>query len=262
VVTAFTFRAHPLDGVHFGALQFDTDPVDRDGMYDLLTGWRDVMRTAPDRLTTTFLAVPSFDGQAAGPQIFVCYAGSDEEAAAQAIGPLLELGALTANTIERIAYTEILGEAQHPPDGVRIDNNNGFTALFDDETVETLASVYSRLPGTVLMIRYLGGAFSRVDPDATAFAYRDSETLIISAAFFPPDAPGEAIEHYRAQWSPLLPHLRGLYGNFSLLASDVATPLMYPPDTLDRLRRAKSRFDPTNLFDQNHNIRPGAPDWR
>ena len=262
VVTAFTFRAHPLDGVHFGALQFAIDPGDRDQLFELLAGWRDVMRAAPDRLTTTFLAMPGFGEQPAAAQIFVCYAGADEQAAGKAIAPLLELGALTANTIERTAYAEILGEAQHPPEGVRVVNNNGFTALFDNEAVETLADVYSALPGTVLMIRYLGGEFARIEPDATAFALRDSETLIISAAFFPPGAPEEGALHYQSQWNLLLPHLQGLYGNFSVLASDLATPLMYPPETFDRLVRAKTRYDPGNLFDQNHNIRPGATDWR
>jgi hypothetical protein len=144
---------------------------------------------------------------------------------------------------------------------VRVVNNNGFTALFDNEAVETLADVYSALPGTVLMIRYLGGEFARIEPDATAFALRDSETLIISAAFFPPGAPEEGALHYQSQWNLLLPHLQGLYGNFSLLASDLATPLMYPAETFDRLVRAKTRYDPGNLFDQNHNIRPGATDW-
>ena len=262
VVTAFTFRAHALDGVHFGVLQFAVDAANADDLYDLLIGWRDVMRAAPDRLTTTFLAVPGFDGQPSSPQIFACYGDADDEAAREAIAPLLTLGALTANTVERTAYAEILSEAQHPPEGVRIVNNNGFTALFDNEAVETLARVYSALPGSVLMIRYLGGEFSRVEPDATAFAHRDSEALIISAAFFPPGAPEEAVEHYQAEWSLLLPHLQGLYGNFSVLASDLATPLMYPPDTFDRLQRAKSRYDPGNLFDQNHNIRPGSGDWR
>jgi len=262
VVTAFTFRAHPLDGVHFGVLQFAVDAGDADDLYALLTGWRDVMRDAPDRLTTTFVSLPSFDDSPSGPQIIVCFAGGDEEAAQKAIAPLLALGGLTANTIERTAYEDILGEAPHPPEGVRLVNNNGYTARFDNEAVETLANVYAALPGSVLMIRYLGGEFSRVDPDATAFAYRDSETLIISAAFFPPGAPDAAVDQYQAQWNLLLPHLQGLYGNFSALSSDLATPLMYPPQTLDRLLAAKSHYDPTNLFDQNHNIRPGGLDWR
>jgi hypothetical protein len=85
---------------------------------------------------------------------------------------------------------------------------------------------------------------------------------VISAAFFPPDAPEEAVAAYQSAWDFLLPHLQGLYGNFSLLESDVATPLMYPPGTLARLQTVKAELDPFNLFDQNHNIRPRAFDWR
>jgi hypothetical protein len=102
---------------------------------------------------------------------------------------------------------------------------------------------------------------SSVEPDATAVAYRDSEVLVISAAFFPPDAPDEAVAAYNAEWATLLPHVQGLYGNFSALASDEATPLMYPSETLRRLREVKAAYDPGNLFDQNHKVRPSAPDW-
>ncbi|GAB3606520.1 FAD-binding oxidoreductase [Conyzicola nivalis] len=256
IVTSFTFRAHHLDGVVAGAIQFEPDDL-----ATLLRGWRDVMREAPERLNTTFLWMPSFPGMQGGPQITVCFAGSDDEAADAAIAPLLELGAVTGNTVAATAYAEILAEA-HAPDGVRMVNNNAFAAEFDDATINDLAGVFAKTPSSVLMIRYLRGAFNRVEPDATAFAYRDSEVLVISAAFFPPDAPDEAVAAYQSGWDSLLPHLQGLYGNFSMLTSDVATPLMYPPATLARLEAVKAELDPFNLFDQNHNIRPRAVDWR
>jgi hypothetical protein len=82
--------------------------------------------------------------------------------------------------------------------------------------------------------------------------------LLISAAFFPPDAPTEALERYQAQWNTLLPYIQGLYGNFTSITSEIATPLMYPPPTLERLREVKGRYDPENLFDQNLNIVPSA----
>ena len=262
VVTEFTFRAHPLDGVHFGVLRFAADPTDAEVLYELLVGWRDAMRAASDRLTTTFLLLPGFGDEPPGAQVAVCFADSDDAAADRAIAPLLALGGLTANTVARAAYADILAETPHPPEGIRVVNNNGYTALFDNEAVEQLALMYSALPGTVLMIRYLGGEFARIDPDATAFAYRDSETLVISAAFFPAGSSETAVEDYQSHWARMLPHLRGLYGNFSMLASELATPLMYPPETLARLQRVKSRYDPDNLFDQNHNVRPSATDWR
>ena len=257
VVTRFTFQAHDLEGIHAGTLLFgDTD------LAALLRGWRDAMRSAPEKLNTTFLAMPPFGEDApGGVTLLVSYAGTDDDEATAAIAPLLELDGLASSTIERTAYSELLTEPMHPPQGIRMENNNGFASDFSDEVIDTLAVAYAALPGSVLMIRYLGGAFGRVDPQATAFAFRDSETLVISAAFFPEDVPEEALGAYHAQWNTLLPYLRGIYGNFSALASEQATPQMYPPQTLARLASVKAQFDPGNLFDQNHNIRPAA-DWR
>ncbi|WP_411698739.1 FAD-binding oxidoreductase [Conyzicola sp.] len=256
IVTRFTFQAHHLDGVVAGAIHYE--PGD---LAALLRGWRDAMREAPVKLNTTFLWTPDFPGMQGGPQIMVCYADSDDEAATAAIAPLLDLGPVTGNTVTASAYAEILAEV-HPSEGVRMVNNNAFAADFDDATIDDLAAVFARTPGSVLMVRYLRGAFSLVDPDATAFAHRDSEVLIISAAFFAPDAPDEAVDAYQSTWNSLLPHLHGLYGNFSQFTSDVATPLMFPPTTLARLEAVKTELDPFNLFDQNHNIRPRAVDWR
>jgi FAD/FMN-containing dehydrogenase len=257
VVTSFTFQAQQLDGVHAGAISFGATDVAA-----LLRGWRDVMRAAPERLNTTFFAMPAFGDSPGGAQVLVCYAGSDEAAASAAIAPLLALPAVSGSSIERTAYSEILVESQHAPEGVRVLDNNAFAADFSDEVVVAVARMYAALPGSVLMIRYLRGAFNRVEPDATAFGYRDSEVLLISAAFFPPDAPTEALERYQAQWNTLLPYIQGLYGNFTSITSEIATPLMYPPATLERLREVKGRYDPENLFDQNLNIVPAAMSLR
>jgi FAD/FMN-containing dehydrogenase len=253
VVTSFTFQAHPLEGVHAGAVSFGAADL-----ASLLRGWRDAMRAAPEALNTTFLAMPGFGDEPGGVQVLVCYAGTDDAAAGAAIAPLLDIGPVTGNTVERTAYAEILSEAQHPPEGIRVLSNNAFAAELSDAAVDAVARMYAALPGSVLMIRYLRGGFNRVEPDATAVAYRDSEVLLVSAAFFPADAPDSALQHYQDRWDTLLPHVQGLYGNFSALASDIATPLMYPPETLARLGAIKAEYDPTNLFDQNHNIRPTA----
>jgi len=220
------------------------------------------MREAPERLNSTFLSMPAFGEDApGGVTVLVNYAGLDDDEATAAIAPLLALDGLASDSIQRTAYAELLSEPMHPPQGIRVANNNGFASDFSDVVVDAVARVYTALPGSVLMIRYLRGAFNTVDPSATAFAFRDSETLIISAAFFPEDAPDSATDAYQAQWNTLLPHLQGIYGNFSALTSDLATPQMYPPPTLARLARIKAQYDPGDLFDQNHNIRPAA-DWR
>lgn len=258
VVTRFTFRAHPLpDGVVSGTIDLAPDA----DLAAAFTVWRDALRTAPEQLTTTYMGLPSFgEGIPAVSQIVFVWAGGDVDAAAAAIAPLLEIPEVTGHTITRMPYAEVLMDEQ--PDAVEVDapaiamvDDNGFAARFDDALIAELAAVKRELGDTVLMVRFLGGAYGRVAPDATAWGYRDTEAWIISAAFFPEgeiyDAQAPRVRHL---WSRLDPWLNGMYGNFSSLADPVAT--MYPPTTLARLRSIKAAYDPANLFNRTHNVRP------
>src|SRR5690606_22414541 len=87
VVTLFVFRPAALEAVVGGTIQLSLDDLP-----GILSAWRDVMRAAPDELSTTFLALPAM-GPGAEPsaQLLVCYAGDDEQAGRAAIAPLLEL---------------------------------------------------------------------------------------------------------------------------------------------------------------------------
>lgn len=250
-VTSFTFQAHPLDGIVAGSIMLSADDL-----APTLKAWRDAMRAAPEELNTTFLAMPAFGPEMpAATQILVVYAGSDESAASAAIEPLLRLPGVLSSEFAPKAYVDILEEA-HPPEGVRIVDNNSFVADFSDEAIDKLTSVYAEIGGAVLMIRSLVGAFNRVPEDATAFGFRDSEVLLICAAFIPPDSPNEAVDRIRSLWKTLAPHTQGTYGNFASTVGDESTPHMYSQATLARLAQIKYTWDPGNLFSENHNILP------
>lgn len=253
VVTSFTFRAQPLTGVVAGTLAFPGGDLG-----ELLTGWRDIMRAAPEELNTTFLSMPDFPGMPGGVQILVCYAGADVAAAEVAIAPLRTLPGLGSDDISVRAYADMLEEA-HPPAGMTIVGHNAFARELSDDALAALVAMYTEVGGSVLMIRSLSGAFNRVPNDATAFAFRDSEVLLISAAFLPPDAPPSAAQRINQLWSTLEPYLQGTYAGFSTASNGEDPALLYPPDTLARLVTLKRKYDPENLFRRNHNI---APDLR
>lgn len=250
IATSFVFRAHRLAGVYAGLIRYGSD-----NLAAVLSGWRDQMREAPEELNTTFVSMPDFPGMPGGVQLFVCFAGDDEAAASAAVGPLLGLPGLVSADIQPKRYADVLEEA-HPPEGMTIVSNNAFARELSDELITGLDELYERIGGSVLMIRSLSGAFNRIPSDATAFPWRDSEALIISAAFLPPDAPAGSAERIRDEWGRLSSHLQGLYGGFSDARPGEATARLYPPDVLDRLSAIKHRYDPDNLFSQNHNIRP------
>ena len=252
VVTRFTFQAHPLGAVIAGAITLDPDALPGS-----LRGWRDVMRDAPRDLNTTFLAMPAFGPEMpASTMLAYCFASSDRAAATAALAPLLQIPGVLGHTMEEKPYADVL-EDPHPPEGeIAIIGNNTFADDFTDELIDLLARAHSGFGAAVLMIRYLRGALNEVPVDATAFAHRKAEVLIISIAFLPPDAVAEAEPAIGAAWATLAPHTVGLYGNFTERATPEVVGAMYPPGTAARLREAKRRYDPRNLFAHNQNIAP------
>lgn len=257
VVTAFTYRAHPLpDGVVSGSIDLAPD-ADLAGVFRV---WRDTLRAAPEELTTTYLGLPSFgEGMPPVSQIVFVWAGGDLDTARAAIAPLLEAPGVTGHTIERMPYAEVLVDEQPDSDqvdapAIKLVDENGFAARFDDDLIAELAAVKRDLGDSVLMVRLLGGAYSRVAADATAWGFRDTEAWLVSAAFVPDELYDAAAPKLRATWARLDPWLKGLYGNFSSLDDPVTK--MYPPATLSRLRSIKAAYDPSNVFHRNHNVTP------
>jgi FAD/FMN-containing dehydrogenase len=110
-------------------------------------------------------------------------------------------------------------------------------------------------PGGMSQIRVLGGAMSRVSPDATAFAHRDKPIMFSIVTSWPDGTEGAAHEAWvERYWSAISSHASGAYVNF--LADDGADRIgdAYPPATYRRLQAIKRRYDPTNVFHLNQNI--------
>lgn len=249
VATSFEFAAHPTTKVFSGMASYDIA-----GVKEVLTGWRDLMRNATEDLTTMALVMPAnpMFGEASVTILF-CFDGDDETAANAAIDPFLKLGKMTAKDIKLVPYSQVLQEA-HAPGGAKVITNNAFVKEFSDGLIDIIASN----PGQILQIRSVGGAMNRVKPDATAFAHRDSEVLIVSPTFVAPNASPEEIEKALRIWRKIEAFSHGAYINFFSESMGHELHAAYPPKTLERLRKAKAAYDPANTFHQNYNITPDA----
>ena len=150
-------------------------------------------------------------------------------------------------------------DAVSPPPGLKSIGHDGFLKTLSKEAISVIAAHYGK-PGTpIIQIRSLGGALARVSPQATAFAHRENEVLVIMAAFGPASAPEEQAQHIRqAAWSPLAPLTNGAYGNFLSDASEASVAAAYPSATYARLASIKAIYDPDNVFNQNQNIKPAV----
>jgi FAD/FMN-containing dehydrogenase len=252
VVTRFDFEAHPLDGVVFGTLSYDPEHL-----AEVLGGWRNVMREAPEAFNSTALAMPGMGpGMEPSVQLVVIHPGRDGAEIEPQLQRLRALPGYRGDDIGPREYADALDDP-HPFEGEppTITGDNGFIDDLNDEAIRALSEVHASIGG-VLMLRYLRGAFNRVPADATAWAHRGAEVMAIVAAFLPPAAAAEAVDAVRAKWAPAQRYATGTYGNFAQEAGEAMTALMYPPATLERLREVKRRYDPQNLLRANHNIVP------
>ena len=107
-------------------------------------------------------------------------------------------------------------------------------------------------------IRVLGGAMAGVPADATAFAHRDATVMLsMHAASTDPTDRAEAPRLDRGATSTRSPRRRcGVYSNFLEAEGDDRVRDAYPGGTYERLADVKRRYDPSNLFRRNQNIRP------
>ena len=108
-------------------------------------------------------------------------------------------------------------------------------------------------------IRILGGQMARVDADATAFAHREAPVMV--AIITPFEDPTELPVHEAwttAYYEALRPGSIGVYSNFLEVEGDARIHEAYPDATYARLADVKRRYDPTNLFHLNQNIRPAS----
>jgi FAD/FMN-containing dehydrogenase len=255
VVTTFDFEAQPSKGIVGGMVTYDTAEAKA-----VLANWVSAMREAPDELNSTLVLFSGF-GPQAPPQVMVhlCYAGDDESVARDAIGPLLRLGAVKSEDIRKKPYYAMLEDAQVLPPTVRLAGHNGFVKTVSADLIEVLAAQYGQAGAPIAQIRRLGGAMARVSQEATAFAHRENEALVVIPAFAPADAPAEQVQQIReAAWRPLAPCSYGAYGNFLSEASEASVAAAYPGETYTRLARIKAIYDPENLFNQNLNIPPAT----
>lgn len=250
IVTSFDVAAYRCGGVRFGTATYPAEEAAA-----VVKNWSRYLREAPVEITSTVAVYPGF-GDAPPPVIItVCYAG-DEDGAAAAIDPLLQLGTLLEQNIKPVPYAGVLEDPSELPPGWIPTVKSAFVPICEDDFIDTLITGARAFDTLFVELRSLGGAVRDVAPDATAFAHRDSEALVNTVLLGSVEDNRPLEPAFRSFWETLAPFTKGAYSNFlsAVRADDVVA--IYPHETLARLRSIKSAYDPENLFNQNPNIEP------
>lgn len=251
VVTTFEVRARREPDVLFGTVAYPLAEAAQ-----VLRGWRDIMRSAPDELTTTAHLLPSFE-EGAPPMVMItiCYAGEDD----RAIEPLLGLGTVLNEEVARVPYADTLGTPMEFPPGWLPMVRNRFAPSLDDELIDAVVDSAGLLPMTVMELRALGGAMARVPAEATAFAHRDSAIMLTTAVLGTPEDHQPRLGDFEAMWARFERHTAGAYGNFLSTVRPEDLEAVYPAGVRERLAGIKRAHDPANLF--NRNVGAGLDAW-
>ncbi len=253
IVVSFEFVAHPTTQVFAGTIAF---PAAEAAV--VLQGWAEFLRTAPEGLTSTAdLANPFAGGPDAPVSIHVVFDSDDPELAGRALDPIRRLGTVIADDVALKPYADTLAKGATPPLGIRLITRSAFVYPESvSEVLQTLVDVGSAAASPFLAVRSLGGAVARVPDDATAYAHRRAELMIVTTVAGPEQVVEAARPGLDAVWARLAPHVDGAYANFLTSATDEDVHAIYPPATYRRLAAVKRRYDPENLFAGNHNVRP------
>jgi len=266
VATAFEVNLHQAGMVIGGAVFYDAAEA-----AGIIRAYARYAEAAPDELTTmaTFMAappapfIPPEKQGAPSLAILVCYTGDLAEGE-RVVAPLRTLGTPIADVIGPMPYPAMFAMTEEASvHGFQHSVRSMFLRTLSNGVIHTIVEQAAAImtPMTIVQVRVLGGAMSRVAKDATAFAHRDKQALVMITNFAP---VSEDAEPSRARtervWQALRPYADGVYVNFLADEGERRIHDAYPPATYARLAALKKLYDPTNMFHLNQNIPPARTD--
>jgi hypothetical protein len=157
-------------------------------------------------------------------------------------------------------YTEVqaLGGPLYPPGRLNYWKSS-FVDELSDAAIEMMISQFAAAPSpfSVVAIEHLGGAVGRVGPDETAFSQRGAPySLIITGEWTDPAESDRNIRWARDAWEAMRPfESEAVYVNYLDADESERIKAAYG-GKYERLAALKAKYDPTNFFRLNQNIRP------
>jgi FAD/FMN-containing dehydrogenase len=265
VVTSFLFRANPVSMVYGGPMLWELDRAE-----EILRWFREFSLQAPEDLYGFFLFLsvppgPPFPEHLHNKNMCAvvwCYSGPVEEAE-EAFRPIREEVGPAAFEFLGPMPLPVLNSLFDPllPPGLQWYWRGDFVNEISDEAIALHLEYGSALPTplSTMHIYPIDGAVHRVGKDETAFSRREANWSAVFVGIDPDPANAERITEWTKEyWEALHPYSAGgAYINFMMDEGQERIKATYR-DNFERLVAIKNKYDPTNLFRVNQNIRPAA----
>lgn len=254
IVTSLEFRLHEVGPVLGGAVFY---PVAK--AKEVLHFWREFAASSPDELVTQGGSFNLPDGVPVF-GIAGCYCGSLSEGE-EVLKPLRTFGSPIADAFGAISYLQMQGmfEPFFPP-GRLVYTKSNFLRSMSDEAIDAIVRYVGKSPSPYTFapfIEHWHGAATRVPITDTAFPHRQySWNLLAWSMWESPSDSEKNIRWTRECCEALRPFLvAGSYGNYVADEGEAIAREAYGSN-YDRLVALKNKYDPTNFFRLNHNIKP------
>ena len=258
VVTSFEYQLYTVGPVLAGMV---VHPFSR--AKEALTLYRDFATAAPDELNTVGALVTLPDGVPAV-AILVCYNG-DLGKGEKVLRPLRAFGPPVVDRVAPMPYRQV--QTLLDASTVRGRRNYVKTNMMQDigdGAIDLMVEYFAAVPSPLssVFFQQLGNAASRVEMTATAFSHRGAlYELNCRATWLDPAEDDQNVAWARELAEAMLPHGTGReYANHLGLEADEGSARIKAAygANYERLVALKNKYDPTNLFRHNQNIKPSA----
>ena len=259
IVTSFEYQLHPVGPMILGGMVLH--PLGK--AKEVLKFYRDFTSSAPEEVTAHIGMLTAPDGNLAI-AIIACYSGAIE-AGERVVQPLKEFGPPVLDMLQPMPYRQL--QAMLDPRlqfGFHNYWKSNYMRELSDDAIETMVARFISVPShqTTILIEHCGGAVGRVGADETAFNHRDSQYNFSILSLWSDPAESDKNVKWTREFSEAMQPFctEAVYANY-MSEDDSEDRIMAAyggPEKYKRLAALKNKYDPTNLFRLNQNIKPTA----
>ena len=266
VVTSFLFQLHPVSQVFAGPIAFDQAHA-----ATIMKLYREFLPGAPEDLCVflglkTVLSCDPFPKEFWGKRmclLMCCFNGSEADGK-KALEPLLKaLPEPWFNWMSMMPYPGVqsMFDGLYPK-GMQWYWRGDFVKTLPDAAIAAHLAQAAKTPSELsLMHLYpIDGAVHRVGKGDTAWNCRDATWSMVIAGIDPDAGKAGVVTRWtKAYWEAVHPFdLGGAYPNFMMDDEGEGRIRASFGENFERLAAVKKKFDPSNLFNVNQNIKPAG----
>ncbi|MBL8629780.1 MAG: FAD-binding oxidoreductase [Rhodospirillaceae bacterium] len=260
IVTSFKFGLHDFNTPILGGTAIYPGAQAK----QVLSNFFEYSATASDKLWLVAILSRNMKGDASA-VISSNYMGSPSEGE-----PVLKAFTTFGNTIRTATSTTAYVDLQKQSDQTERHDRyhyaksgmlGALAAPQQKALIDTAVDYFMEnpMPGTRTLLLLMGGAVNRVDANATAYPHRNALHSIDVGGDGDTREDGEKyVQWGRKYWEGIEPFTGGgFYINSMIDANERRIQGNFGPN-YDRLVAVKTKYDPTNLFRLNANVKPKA----